>query len=134
MVPYCVDELIAAFQLAGEFMSIILELAVALVAIVFVVSGLMDAINWRGSSAQFVRWGYPPYWPIVTGLLKIVAGFLAIYHPTQLPGLYLCSAITAAAILTVLVRRERSLYVPASGLTAVTWLVNLAAVVHVSAG
>lgn len=77
-------------------------------AAAFFGAGLFNAIGARATQDDFARWGYPRWWCRVTGGLEILSGALIAVPPTRGVGLALGAIIIAAALITVLPRREFS--------------------------
>jgi hypothetical protein len=90
------------------------------VSIIYVVSGIYEAAHWRAMSDQFVAWGYPSYWSLVTGLTKTAAGALVLLPRTRFLGLIVCSAVGVVAVATVFWTHTSYFYVPALLVTSVT--------------
>ena len=78
----------------------------------FLGAGLVNAIGTPGTKSDFVRWGYPRWWRVVTGGLEIVTAVLVALPASRAPGLALGAIIIAAAILTVLRHRDFSHLAP----------------------
>lgn len=85
-------------------------IAAAIVGAFFLLPGMVELALWRRQVPRFVQWGYPPYWPIVTFSLKIVAGAMIFYPPLQPLGLAIGSGISLAAIITIVVNRSEPEY------------------------
>jgi hypothetical protein len=77
-------------------------------------AGFVNAFGLAGTRADFARWGYPRGWGIVTGALEIVSAALIAHAPTRPGGLALAAVIIAAAVATVISRREPAHIVPLS--------------------
>ena len=77
-------------------------------------AGLFNLIGNAKTKSDFARWGYPPWWNLVTGGLEIAIAILTAIAATRTAGLALGAAIIAAAILTVLRHRDFSHLVPLS--------------------
>jgi hypothetical protein len=77
-------------------------------------AGLVNAIGTSGTKSDFVRWGYPRWWGIVTGGLEIVTAVLIALPASRIPGLALGAVIMVAAVVTVLRHRDFSHLVPLS--------------------
>jgi len=75
-------------------------------------AGLVNAIGAFGTRSDFVRWGYPRWWSILTGGLEIVSAALIALPVSRIVGLTLGAAIIAAAVLTVVRHRDFSHLVP----------------------
>jgi hypothetical protein len=72
----------------------------------FAGAGLVNAIGAAGAKSNFVRWGYPSWWCYLTGGLELVTAALVALPGSRQAGLVLGAVIIAAAVLTVLRRRE----------------------------
>ena len=89
-----------------------------ILAIVFLGTGL---VNIRGSASlkeEFLRWGYPAWWHVVTGGLEVLASALIAISSTRVAGLLLGGAICLAAVATILRHREYAHLAPGVVLTA----------------
>jgi uncharacterized membrane protein YphA (DoxX/SURF4 family) len=75
-------------------------------------AGLFNLIGTQATKANYVRWGYPRWWNILTGVLEVTSAVLIVLPVTQPLGLALGAAIIAAAVLTILRHREYSHLVP----------------------
>jgi hypothetical protein len=56
--------------------------------------------------SDFVRWGYPAWWSVVTGGLEVATAILIAVPATRVAGLILGAVILTAAALTLLQHRE----------------------------
>ncbi len=74
----------------------------------FLGAGLFNAIGTRATQDDFARWGYPRWWCRVTGGLEIASAALTARPADRDAGLALGAIVIAAAIVTVLRRREIS--------------------------
>lgn len=84
----------------------------AVAAIAFLIAGI---VNLRGSAAtrsDFVRWGYPAWWCLVTGTIEIGTAALIAWPATRSLGLIVATLVVAAAMLTVLWHRDLSHLIP----------------------
>jgi multidrug transporter EmrE-like cation transporter len=81
--------------------------AAGAVGLFFIVNGAMELPKWRGMVADFVRWGYPRYWPVVTCLLKIVSGILVFVPGLQLAGFAGAALVVVAGVGTLFLHREK---------------------------
>jgi len=79
-----------------------------LLAVAFFGAGPFNAIGTRATQDDFARWGYPGWWCRVTGGLEIVSAALIVLPAGRGVGMALGAVIIAAAIVTVLRRRELS--------------------------
>jgi len=102
-------------------------LSLWLLAAAFLGAGIVNAIGAAGTRDDFVKWGYPRWWGILTGALEISTAALFALPAARIAGIALGTAITAAAILTVLRHRDYR-HLPPLGV-----FVGLIAVVVVSA-
>ena len=82
--------------------------AVWLLVIAFFGAGLFNAIGTRATQDDFARWGYPHWWCRVAGGLEIISAGLIALPASRGVGMALGAIIIAAAIVTVLRRREFS--------------------------
>ena len=78
----------------------------------FLGAGLFNAIGTPATQASFVRWGYAAWWCRVTGALELVVAALVAVPATREAGLILGGLVIAAAVLTVVRRREFSHLAP----------------------
>jgi hypothetical protein len=83
-----------------------------LVVAAFAGAGLFNAIGTPSTKSDYVRWGYPAWWCYVTGALEIATAVLVAFPGSREAGLILGLVIIAAAVLSVLRRREFSHLVP----------------------
>ncbi len=81
-------------------------LSVSLLAAGLVGAGAVNALGAAGTRDSFARWGYPPWWGLLTGGLEVAGAALVTLPGTRPLGLALAGAIVAAAILTVLHHRD----------------------------
>lgn len=72
----------------------------------FAGAGIVNAIGAAGTRDDFARWGYPGWWPLLTGVLEIGTAGLIALPLTRASGLALGALIIAAAVLTLLRHRE----------------------------
>ena len=93
------------------------EIVVWLTVAAFCGAGLFNAIGTASTQTDFARWGYPGWWCRVTGGVEIAAAALIAYPGTRGIGLALGALVIAAALVTVLRRREFS-HTPPIGLFA----------------
>ena len=89
-----------------------------LLVVAFVGAGLLNAIGTRATQDDFARWGYPRWWCRVAGGLEIVSAALIALPTGRDVGMVLGAIVIAAAIVTVLRRREFSHTAPLSVFTA----------------
>lgn len=81
--------------------------AAGAVGLFFVINGIVELPKWRSMVPDFVRWGYPAYWPLVTCLLKILFGVMIFVPRLQLAGLAGAALVVVAGVGTLVVRREK---------------------------
>jgi hypothetical protein len=84
------------------------NVVVWLLVVAFFCAGLFNAIGTRATQDDFARWGYPRWWCRVTGGLEILTAALVALPASRSVGMGLGAIIIAAAIVTVLRRREFS--------------------------
>jgi hypothetical protein len=84
------------------------SLMVWLLVVALVGTGSFNAIGTRATQDDFARWGYPHWWCRVTGGLEIISAALIALPAGRILGMTLGAIIIAAAIVTVLYRREFS--------------------------
>jgi hypothetical protein len=77
-----------------------------LLAFAFAGAGLFNAIGGAAVQAQFLRWGYPAWWNLVTAALEMLCAVLIVLPETRIWGLALGAMVVIAAIATVTWRRE----------------------------
>jgi uncharacterized membrane protein YphA (DoxX/SURF4 family) len=99
-----------------------------LLAIAFLGAGVVNAIGPGAIKDDFVRWGYPRWWNLVTGGLEVLAAVLIALPATRLAGLVLAAAICIAAVATVVRHGDYGHVAPGVVLTALA-AVDLALVV-----
>ncbi|MBW9089787.1 DoxX family protein [Rhizobium wenxiniae] len=80
----------------------------SLVVVGFAGAGLFNAIGLAGQRQNFVRWGFPPWWHLLTGLLELATAVLVALPAFQTTGLIVGAIIMAAAAATVVNCREFS--------------------------
>ena len=93
------------------------EIAVWLTVAAFCGAGLFNAIGTASTQDDFVRWGYPRWWCRVTGGVEVAIAALIADPATRGIGLGLGAVVIAAALATVLRRRDFS-HTPPLGLFA----------------
>ena len=71
-------------------------------------AGLFNVVGTRATQDDFARWGYPRWWCRVTGGLEITCAALIAVPAGRSIGMALGSIIIAAALVTVIRRREFS--------------------------
>ena len=98
-------------------------LSIWLLVAAFVGAGLFNAIG-TAPRSDFVRWGYPLWWNILTGGLEIVSAVLIALPFSRGVGLALGALIITAAVVTVLRYREFGHLVPLGVFGAVIAIVG----------
>ena len=78
----------------------------------FLGAGLFNAVGTPATRRSFVRWGYPAWWCRLTGGLEMACAVLIALPGHRDVGLVLGAGVVAAAVATVLRRRELSHLVP----------------------
>lgn len=81
-------------------------LSLWLLGAAFLGAGIVNAIGAAGTRDDFVKWGYPRWWGILTGALEISTAALLAFPVSRILGLALAAVVIAAAILTVLRHRD----------------------------
>ena len=85
-------------------------------------AGLFNAIGTRATQDDFARWGYPRWWCRVAGTLEVLSAALIALPSSRSGGMGLGAVIIAAAIVTVLRRREFSHMAPLGAFAALLLL------------
>ncbi len=93
-------------------------IVVWLLVVAFLGAGLFNAVGTRATRDDFARWGYPQWWCRVTGGLEILCAALIAFPSGRSFGLALGAIVIAAAIITVLRRREFSHAAPLGAFAA----------------
>ena len=84
------------------------EIVVWLAVAAFCGAGLFNAVGTPATQDDFARWGYPRWWCRVTGGVEVACAALIALPATRGIGLALGGLVIAAALATVLRRREFS--------------------------
>ena len=103
------------------------ELAVIiLLAAFFVLGGVVNLAGPRKVVEDFVRWGYPAWFHLVTGILELAVAALLVFPATRGIGASLGFGVMLVAAATLIFHREYVHAIPALvvlGLIAlVAWL------------
>ncbi len=93
-----------------------------LLTLAFLGAGVVNAAGSAAIKDDFVRWGYPRWWNLVTGGLEVLVAALIAVPMARDAGLILGTAICAAAVATVLRYRDYGHVPPAIALTALSAL------------
>jgi hypothetical protein len=99
-----------------------------LLTLAFFGAGVVNAAGSAAIKDDFVRWGYPRWWNLVTGGLEVLVAALIAMPATRSPGLMLGAAICVAAVATVVRYRDYGHVAPGVVLTALS-AVDLALIV-----
>ncbi|KJC34054.1 hypothetical protein UB31_38125 [Bradyrhizobium sp. LTSP849] len=111
----------------AEIVSFTPAILVGVLAVVFLLAGMIN-LSGRGTvKADFVRWGFPAGFHLVCGGLELVGAVLLLVPSTRLLGLALLGAIMVGAIVSLLRHREPvSHLVPAFGIAILLALAAMA--------
>jgi len=93
-----------------------------LLALAFLGAGIVNAAGSAAIKDDFVRWGYPRWWNLVTGGLEALVAALIATPAARLAGLGLGAAICVAAVATVVRYKEYGRVAPGIVLTALAAL------------
>ncbi len=93
-----------------------------LLALAFFGAGVVNAAGSAAIKDDFVRWGYPRWWNLVTGGLELLVAALIATPAARVAGLGLGAAICVAAVATVVRHRDYGHITPGVGLTALSAL------------
>ena len=96
-----------------------------LLTLAFLGAGIVNAAGSAAIKNDFVRWGYPRWWNLVTGGLEMLVAALIALPAARIAGLGLGAAICVAAVATVLRCKDYGHLAPGAALTALSAL-NLA--------
>ena len=77
-----------------------------LLALAFLGAGIVNAAGSAKIRDDFVRWGYPRWWNLVTGGLEILVAALLAHPAARSAGLVLGAAICVTAVTTVVRHRD----------------------------
>jgi hypothetical protein len=94
-------------------------------ALAFLGAGIVNAAGSAKIKDDFVRWGYPRWWNLVTGGLEVLVAALIALPATRVAGLALGGVICLAAVATVVRSKDYGHVAPSVILTALSAL-NLA--------
>jgi len=101
-----------------------------LLAFAFGGAGLFNAIGGAAVQAQFLRWGYPAWWNLVTAAFEVLGAALIVVPETRIWGLALGAVVMIAAIATVIWRGEYRHLPPGVALAALLGVELALVVVH----
>jgi hypothetical protein len=89
-----------------------------LLALAFAGAGFFNAIGGPAVKAEFVSWGYPSWWNLVTAAVELLSAALIVFPDTRMGGLALATAVLVAALATVIWRRAYQHLPPGLALAA----------------
>ena len=93
-----------------------------LLAFAFLGAGVVNAAGSAAIKEDFVRWGYPRWWNLVTGGLEVLVAALIAMPTARVAGLMLGALICAAAVATVVRYKDYGHLAPGVVLTALSAL------------
>jgi hypothetical protein len=93
-----------------------------LLALAFLGIGVVNGAGPGAIKDDFVRWGYPRWWNLVTGALEVLVAALIAIPAARVAGLGLGAAICVAAVATVVWHRDYGHMAPGIVLTALSAL------------
>jgi len=91
-----------------------------LLAFAFLGAGVVNAAGSAAIKEDFVRWGYPRWWNLVTGGLEVLVAALIAMPTARVAGLMLGAAICIAAVATVVRHKDYGHVAPVVVLTALS--------------
>ena len=100
-----------------------------LLALAFLGAGVANAAGSATTKDDFVRWGYPRWWNLVTGGLEVLTAALIAIPSARVEGLILGAAICIAAVATVVRHKDYGHVAPGLVLTILS-AVDLAMLVR----
>ena len=93
-----------------------------LLALAFLGAGVVNAAGSAAIKDDFVRWGYPRWWNLVTGGLEVLTAALIAMPAARVAGLMLGAAICVAAVATVVRHKDYGHVAPGVVLTGLSAL------------
>ncbi len=93
-----------------------------LLTLAFLGAGVVNAAGSAATKDDFVRWGYPRWWNLVTGGLEVLAAALIAMPVARVAGLVLAAAICLTAVATVVRFKDYGHVAPSVVLTALSAL------------
>ena len=93
-----------------------------LLTLAFLGAGIVNAAGSAAIKNDFVRWGYPRWWNLVTGGLEVLVAALIAMPTARVAGLLLGAAICVAAVATVVRYKDYGHVAPGVALTALSAL------------
>ena len=103
-------------------------LLVWLLAFALLGAGVVNAAGSAAIKDDFVRWGYPRWWNLVTGGLEVLVAMLIAIPAARVVGFIFAAAICVAAVATEVRRKDYRHLAPGFVLAALSAL-NLALLV-----
>jgi hypothetical protein len=91
-----------------------------LLALAFLGAGVVNAAGSAAIKDDFVRWGYPRWWNLVTGALEVLTAALIALPATREAGLMLGGTICLTAVATVVRSKDYRHIPPGVVLTALS--------------
>jgi hypothetical protein len=88
-----------------------------LLTLAFLGAGVVNAAGSAAIKDDFVRWGYPRWWNLVTGGLEVLTAALIAMPAARVAGLMLSAAICVAAVATVVRYKDYGRVAPGAVLT-----------------
>ena len=77
-----------------------------IVAVLFLVAGVINLAGRGAVRGDFARWGYPAWFRLLCGALELLSAALLLGRQTRVLGLALAGAIMIGALFTLLRHRE----------------------------
>jgi hypothetical protein len=93
-----------------------------LLSLAFLGAGVVNAAGSAKIKEDFVRWGYPRWWNLVTGGLEVLVAALIAMPTARLAGLGIGAAICIAAVATVVRNKDYGHLAPGMILTVLSAL------------
>ena len=94
----------------------------SLLALAFLGAGVVNAVNSASIKEDFVRWGYPGWWNLLTGGLELLAAAFIAVPTARVAGLMLATTICAVAVVTVVRFKDYRHFAPAAALAILSAL------------
>ena len=93
-----------------------------LLTLAFLGAGVVNGAGPNAIKDDFVRWGYPRWWNLVTGVLEVLVAALIAIPVARVAGLILGAAICVAAVATVVWFKDYGHVAPSVALTTLSAL------------
>lgn len=90
-----------------------------LLAALFAVGAVVNAVGPSGIREDYARWGYPKGFRFITAVLELMVATLLLFSGARLAGALLGATIMAAAVATTVKHREPGRSI--APLTALIW-------------